>query len=1054
MKDDQKPPLGKRTGDSEEELLKADKKLNLLACNATRKTNPAGVDPPLPPRKAQGIVSVDHTAGNAVAGAHSQPSGGQKSSDREPEVVPANDDKAKSEHAGESSDSFGWVVLVGAVSLVFVAILLSVASSPTAKSRMEETTARPSAPLPSAASMSNGAEKSESAALGVTSLAIKSERLSSDAGRRQEKSTEITRDVVKLSQNRDELVQEMRENPPLDLNILFTDFRSNRIDTAVTGIYKGLFGRPIDQSSSASSVLIQAGSKIYSIIHIKNTPFRLAERGRGTDWQKIVGIISRPGGTVRFNSIEFLTADPRVMLIPLDESQVKRLGSRPYPTTNNPFRFTEAVLIGKDGEYYGETPFQVDPKTPQHVKMESSLIRRVIGGEFSPSTGDLVFSKTGELLGVMVNRQYCVVLNNFRTSSAINFNGNTTLKTGPRFEEMYRLYSRLPAEVQGHGALARVAPQRLALTNAIVQPTLPRSNEVQQVAATDKSGRIPDRPVPKQALVEPDPSANARVTQRDPAYSPKTLFERFLEKRVGFSFKGTYRKLLRNAHASNGGTSAIIHSGEKFFLLLHIDNTIFELAENGRGKTWKEIVGFASLLSTSLRIDHIAPLSSDPRVLLVEFDSGESDDLSLHSFDVAIKGSKVDRAVLIDDGGKFFGEVSLEHSSRFPDFARVSKIGSKSEDLDAQPSSGDFLFSKAGEVIGLMVDDHYCLLMFNFSTSAKISFNEDARSIRNQIKELSQRSTQLPPAISDETVRNEGSARSGDFATLQADPLVQAAAEARPAVVPVVSRDSYSLPPKRTEFSLGSTLQEVIDIQGVPESRSPSSRRLKYGFSSVRLDEDGRVEGWSESELDPLKVSVPVPSTSKRSISIGCTREEVIAIQGIPDDYSKGLTRFKYGFSNIRFDSAGRVIGWSESELNPLKLSVPVPSTSKRSISIGCTREEVIAIQGIPDDYSEGSTKFKYGFSSIQFDAAGKVKGWSESELNPLKVSVPVPLTSKRNVSVGCTREEVIAIQGIPDDYSEGSTKFKYGFSTIRFDGDGRVVGWKESDLNPLRVDR
>ena len=293
------------------------------------------------------------------------------------------------------------------------------------------------------------AVKSDTIAQNVTNLTFKSERISTDVGKLQAKSAEITQGVVQLAKKSDDLVSEMRENRPINLNILFTDFRSNRIDTAVTGIYKGLFGRPVDQSSSVSSVLIQAGRKVYSIVHIKNTPFDLAERGRGTDWQKITGIMSRPGGTVRFSSIEFLTADPRVLLIPLDSDQVKRLGSRPYPTTNNPFKFTDAVLISKDGEYYGETPFRVDPKAPQYVKMKSSLIRRVFGGDFSPSTGDLVFSKTGELLGVMVNRQYCVVLNNFRTSRSINFSDNlANVRTGPKFEEMHWLYSRLPAEVR------------------------------------------------------------------------------------------------------------------------------------------------------------------------------------------------------------------------------------------------------------------------------------------------------------------------------------------------------------------------------------------------------------------------------------------------------------------------------------------------------------------------------------------------------------------------------------------------------------------------------
>ena len=42
-------------------------------------------------------------------------------------------------------------------------------------------------------------------------------------------------------------------------------------------------------------------------------------------------------------------------------------------------------------------------------------------GKFNPSRGDLVFSKTGELLGVMANSTYCVMLQNFDSMATIRF---------------------------------------------------------------------------------------------------------------------------------------------------------------------------------------------------------------------------------------------------------------------------------------------------------------------------------------------------------------------------------------------------------------------------------------------------------------------------------------------------------------------------------------------------------------------------------------------------------------------------------------------------------
>lgn len=288
---------------------------------------------------------------------------------------------------------------------------------------------------------------SKAIAVNMTNLTFKSERISADVGKLQENSAEITQGVVQLAMKSDTLAEEIRENRPINLNILFNEFRTNRIDTTFTGVYKGFLG-PVEKSSSVSSVVVKAGRNYYSLVHIKNTPFELSSRGRGTDWLKITGIMSRPGGTVRFNGLEFLYADPRVLMIPLTEAEAERLGSEPYLAADNPFQFTDAVLIGKDGEYYGETPFRVDPKAPQYVKMKTSFRTRLFG-DFSPSTGDLVFSKTGELLGIMVNREYAVVLNNFKTARPIDFNDNlANVKTGTKFEEMHFLYTQLPAEVR------------------------------------------------------------------------------------------------------------------------------------------------------------------------------------------------------------------------------------------------------------------------------------------------------------------------------------------------------------------------------------------------------------------------------------------------------------------------------------------------------------------------------------------------------------------------------------------------------------------------------
>lgn len=59
--------------------------------------------------------------------------------------------------------------------------------------------------------------------------------------------------------------------------------------------------------------------------------------------------------------------------------------------------------------YYGETAFRLAPETPGYVQMERSTFRRLLG-EFAPRRGDLAFSKTGEILGLLVNGDQCLIL--------------------------------------------------------------------------------------------------------------------------------------------------------------------------------------------------------------------------------------------------------------------------------------------------------------------------------------------------------------------------------------------------------------------------------------------------------------------------------------------------------------------------------------------------------------------------------------------------------------------------------------------------------------------
>ncbi|ACB73386.1 hypothetical protein [Opitutus terrae] len=226
----------------------------------------------------------------------------------------------------------------------------------------------------------------------------------------QEATTQLAQGVGQLAESSGQLTKEIRENRPINANVLFNDFLTNRVATNFTAVRAGLFG-PATRQSSAQTILVSDGQQTYALLHYADTPFPRVENNY--QWEKINVEFTRPPDyRSSAKEIQFLSVDPRVVVVPLDPEQVKALGVKIYPTALEPFKFPEAVLVSGGGQGYGEVGFKLDASQPGYVRVDNRFFRRIFG-DFAPSRGDLVLSKTGEILGIMVNSDYCAVVNNF-----------------------------------------------------------------------------------------------------------------------------------------------------------------------------------------------------------------------------------------------------------------------------------------------------------------------------------------------------------------------------------------------------------------------------------------------------------------------------------------------------------------------------------------------------------------------------------------------------------------------------------------------------------------
>ena len=249
-----------------------------------------------------------------------------------------------------------------------------------------------------------------------------------------------------LATNSGALTQEIRENRALAPNTIFSDFVTNRVQARLLASRSGLFGMDASKSKTAETVLVTDGAKIYALCHVQDTPLTLWDPG--TDWAGLDGTLVHNQAQVPIHSLSFHIQDPRVVFMPVTQSEARQLGCKVYPISSDPYKFQDAVLVGAQEGYYGQCSFQMDLNTPQYVKLDRNLLKGLFG-KFNPSRGDLVFSRTGELLGIMANSTYCLMLHDFTATATFQFGPDVRAqRTGDALSRLYSYVFNLPLKLK------------------------------------------------------------------------------------------------------------------------------------------------------------------------------------------------------------------------------------------------------------------------------------------------------------------------------------------------------------------------------------------------------------------------------------------------------------------------------------------------------------------------------------------------------------------------------------------------------------------------------
>jgi X-X-X-Leu-X-X-Gly heptad repeat protein len=239
----------------------------------------------------------------------------------------------------------------------------------------------------------------------------------------QEQTTQLAQGVGQLAEKSTELTKEIRDNRPVNPNTIFGEFLANRVQLQVNTQRPGLFS-PNFRERDSQTVLVSDGNRAFAIMHISDTPFAWNWENP-PNYQKIAGRLTFGGTTAPVTELQFLELDPRVLAVPLSEELAGRLGAKIYAVARDPFKFPDVVLVRAEDGRYGETQVRIDASHRGYLRLDNRIMTRLFG-EISPKRGDLVFAKTGEIIGIMVNDEYCAVLGDFAASHTFRLGDDVT----------------------------------------------------------------------------------------------------------------------------------------------------------------------------------------------------------------------------------------------------------------------------------------------------------------------------------------------------------------------------------------------------------------------------------------------------------------------------------------------------------------------------------------------------------------------------------------------------------------------------------------------------
>lgn len=227
----------------------------------------------------------------------------------------------------------------------------------------------------------------------------------------QAQASTLAQGVTSLAEQSEAIAQEVRDAQPVSPNVTFSRFRDSGVSLELRYYKRG------EKMVTIRPVVVSDGVELKALFFWDD--LGLSTRSDLGASLNLRGSLRVGRYTYPVSRIDFLAADPRVMSVPMQTEWADAMGAEPFRLAPRiDARFDSGVLINRESGDYGEIPYRLILNNERYLVLDTGLFKRMTG-EYRPSEADALFSLNGLFLGMSVNMEHAVWVDNFLPANTV-----------------------------------------------------------------------------------------------------------------------------------------------------------------------------------------------------------------------------------------------------------------------------------------------------------------------------------------------------------------------------------------------------------------------------------------------------------------------------------------------------------------------------------------------------------------------------------------------------------------------------------------------------------